>query len=105
MASVRASVVNQARLAASRLSMHAGEVDATDSPAVEQLLRCARLSQDAARTLEWALESLCAHPTDNADDLACQLLRAALARLNDASPSAEASAATRDTPARSLAWI
>jgi hypothetical protein len=92
-------------MAASRLSLRAGEIDATDSPAVEQLLRCARLSQDAAHTLEWALESLRAHPVGNVDHIACQLLRAARARLNDASLPAAASAGAREDQRRSLAWI
>jgi hypothetical protein len=102
MASVRASVVNQARMAASQLQRPTG--GAVDGGAVEQLLRCARLSPDPAHTLEWALDSLRAHPVSGNDHVACQLLRAARARLD---------AATRPTPHRderrrheapSLAW-
>ena len=95
MASVRASVVNQARMAASRMSVHGGGVD---GGAVEQLLRCARLSPNPAHTLEWALDSLRAHPVGGADHLACELLQAARARLQ------AAPARTVRDEAPSLAW-
>lgn len=97
MASVRASLMTQARMAAQRLEARATDAG-TASPAVEQLVRCARLSQDAARTLEWALETLDAHASDRADTRACQLLRAARARL-DAAPVDAA-----DDGPQSLAW-
>lgn len=97
MASVRASIVNQARLAASALT---ADVDTADCPAIDQLLRCAKLSEDAARTLEWAFGVLHAHSSDRADQVACELLQAARARL-DAQP-----VTTRpNRPARSFAWI
>lgn len=85
MASVRASLMIQARRAAQRLDARAVDPGAA-GPAVEQLVRCARLSEDAAHTLDWALHTLGAHATDRADTAACQLLRAARARL-DAAPT------------------
>lgn len=81
MASVRASVINQARVAASR---GGGRADDIDDGVVTQLVRCARLSPDAADTLEWALDALDAHGTTGADEVACRLLRAARARLDSA---------------------
>jgi hypothetical protein len=85
MASVRASLMTQARMAAQLLD--ARTVDpGPSSPAVEQLVRCARLSQDAAHTLEWALHTLRAHATSRADTTACHLLRAARARLDTTAP-------------------
>jgi hypothetical protein len=80
MASVRASLMTQARMAARHLD---GAADTADHPAVERLVRCAQLSQDATRTLEWALQSLRLHGVDHADSTACQLLDAAIAKLDD----------------------
>lgn len=102
MASVRASLMTQARLAAQRLDARIVDPGASD-PAVEQLIRCARLSPDAIRTLEWALDTLRAHATDRADTTACQLLRAARARLDTAAPGAAGDDAASDG-LRSLAW-
>jgi hypothetical protein len=99
MASVRASIVNQARVAASAPTA-AG--DATDCPAIDRLLRCAKLSGDPARTLEWAFDTLRAHSSSRADQLACQLLQAARARL-DAQPEAQMN--RESAPTRSFAWI
>ena len=102
MASVRASVVNQARMAASRLPLRVDGADAVDGGVVDQLLRCARLSPDPAHTLELALDSLRARPVGRADHLACQLVRAARARLDAASTPTRQPDERRDT--RSLAW-
>src|SRR5688572_14724312 len=83
MASVRASVVNQARMAAFGLASPSGDLDAPpDCPAIDQLVRCARLSENADQTLEWAMQTLRAHSTSRVDQLAFQLLRAARARLD-----------------------
>lgn len=102
MASVRASLLTQARMAALRLD--ARTVDpGTSSPAVDQLVRCARLSQDAASALEWAFDTLRAHATSRADTTACQLLRAARARLDTAAPE-PATGDTATDGAQSLAW-
>jgi hypothetical protein len=79
----------QARRAAQRLDARAVDPGAA-GPAVEQLVRCARLSQDAAHTLDWALDTLGAHATNRADSTACQLLRAARARLDAATPGTPA---------------
>lgn len=96
MASVRASVIKQARAAASVLGV---DVDPDDCAAVDRLVRCASLSPDAQRTLQWAADTLRAHPSDHTDQLACELLTVARARL-DAQPSGVA-----DSPkSRSLAW-
>jgi hypothetical protein len=103
MASVRASVVNQARMAASRLPLRADSGDAIDGGIVEQLLRCASLSPDPAHTLEWALDSLRAHPVGRADHLAYQLVRAARARLDTAAVSTR-QPDERRRDVRSLAW-
>jgi hypothetical protein len=100
MASVRASVVNQARMAASRLPLRDG-AGVVDGVAVEQLLRCAQLSPNPARTLEWALDSLRAHPVGGTDLVACQLLRAARARL-EVTPPARRDTRRHETP--SIAW-
>jgi hypothetical protein len=100
MASVRASVVNQARMAASRLPLRTGG-DAIDSGVVDQLLRCAQLSPDPAHTLEWALVTLRTHPVGRADQVACQLVQAARIRLN-AAAQARQPQERRDAP--SLAW-
>lgn len=107
MASVRASIVNQARMAASSLTMDAGAEDADDNPVVEQLLRCARLSENADQTLEWALHTLRAHGAGRADHIACQLLRAARARLATSRMVAPAPRRARGeaADARSLAWV
>ena len=107
MASVRASIMSQARQAAARLATDAREVNAIDSPAVDQLVRCASLSEDAVHTLEWAVETLRAHSVGTADQLACQLLRAARARLDTRpAPAAPASSAgERTRRSRSLAWV
>ena len=51
MASVRASVMTQAQAAARRLG--AVPEDPASAPCVEQLVRCAQLSQDAEHTLDW----------------------------------------------------
>lgn len=99
MASVRASIVNQARIAASALN---ADGDATDCPALDQLVRCAKLSGDPARTLEWAFDTLRAHGSSRADQLACQLLMAARARL-DAQRGTQMNRET--APAPSFAWI
>lgn len=99
MASVRASLLTQARTAAQHLDAPAAEV-MTTSPAVEQLVRCAQLSEDAARTLEWALHTLRAHSADTADRAACQLLRAARARLDSVKPAADGTTGST----QSLAW-
>lgn len=80
MASVRASLMTQARMAAQRIDTDTA--DAAMNPVVEQLVRCAKLSQDAGRTLEWAHDTLRAHGNDRADGAACQLLRAAIARID-----------------------
>jgi hypothetical protein len=103
MASVRASIINQARTAASTLVAHGGVIDATDCPAIDQLVRCARLSEDAERTLDWAFSTLHAHSGDRADQLACQLVKAARAHLDAqrAAPQVDPAAA----PAHTLAWI
>jgi hypothetical protein len=102
MASVRASLMTQARVAAQHMEAHVTNATAT-TPAVEQLVRCAQLSEDAARTLEWALHTLRAHGTDRADTAACQLLRAARARLEAAAP-ASTGHDTRTSGPQSLAW-
>jgi hypothetical protein len=102
MASVRASLMTQARRAAQRLDARTLD-PATSGPAVEQLVRCARLSPDAAHTLEWALDTLGAHATNRADTAACQLLRAARARLDTAAPGL-AAGDTVTEGSRSLAW-
>jgi hypothetical protein len=103
MASVRASVVNQARMAASRLPLRADGGHAIDGGTIDQLLRCASLSPDPARTLEWALDSLRARPVGRADELACQLVRAARARLDaTAAPTRQPDERRREV--RSLAW-
>lgn len=104
MASIRASLMTQARKAAQRLDARATDAVAS-TPAVEQLVRCAQLSPDAAHTLEWALDTLRAHPTNRADTTACQLLRAARARL-DATGTTAPSAADGSTgeAVQSLAW-
>lgn len=94
MASVRASLMTQARMAGQRI-----DAVSADSPVVDQLVRCAQLSQDATQTLEWALDTLRAHGTDRADGTACELLRAAIARVAGGDPDAPA----RDRGA-SLAW-
>jgi hypothetical protein len=101
MASVRASVVNQARMAASRVPQSTDGGAVVESGAIEQLLRCARLSPNPVRTLEWALESLRTHPVAGTDQVACQLLRAARARL-EVTPVARREEQLRETP--SLAW-
>ena len=87
MASVRASLVTQARVAAQRL-----DAASADHPAVDQLVRCARLSPDADRELDWALTALAAHSVDSHDRVACQLLRAARARLDHTDASRQRSA-------------
>jgi len=98
MASVRASLMTQARRAAQRLDARTTD-PGPSGPAVEQLVRCARLSEDAALTLEWALETLRAHATDRADTTACQLLRAARARLDAVGPQPSPTASTGDAQA------
>lgn len=101
MASVRASVMNQARTAASILGRGSDQVDARDCAAVDRLVRCAELSEDAQRTLEWAADTLRAHPSNHTDQLACELLTAARDRL-DGQPAT----ATGHAPkGRSLAWL
>jgi len=102
MASVRASLMTQARRAAQRIDARAAEPGPTN-PAVEQLVRCAQLSEDAAHTLEWALETLRAHATNHADTTACQLLRAARARLETAGVDADTAVPATDG-SESLAW-
>jgi len=82
MASVRASIISQARIAASALVTRDGGIDASECPAIDQLVRCARLSEDAERTLDWAFSTLHAHSDDRADQLACQLVKAARAHLD-----------------------
>jgi len=100
MASVRASIMKQARTAASALPPGA---DAGDCPAIDQLLRCAMLSEDAALTLEWAADTLRARGGGRGDHMACQLLTAARGRL-DAQPATTRPG--RDAPpTRSLAWL
>lgn len=100
MASVRASVMTQAQAAARRLG--AVPEDPVSAPVVEQLVRCAQLSQDAAHTLDWALATLRAHATVTSDQVACQLLHAARRRLERSSTDASSA-----TPASSetLAWL
>lgn len=100
MASVRASIMKQARTAASGLALGA---DAGDCPAIDQLLRCAMLSEDAAHTLEWAADTLRARGGDRGDQLACQLLTAARARL-DMQPATTLPGRSAP-PARSLAGM
>lgn len=104
MASVRASVMNQARLAAQRLDVRADGAVPIAGPVVDQLVRCARLSQDAAHTLEWALHTLRAHSTGRADKVACELLRAAQERLDAVGSAVDNDAAATD-PRQSLAWV
>jgi hypothetical protein len=99
MASVRASLMTQARMAARHLD---GAADTADHPAVEQLVRCAQLSQDATRTLEWALHSLQLHGVDHADSTACQLLDAAIAKLGDR--SGRGANDITDASSGTLAW-
>lgn len=104
MASVRASVLNQARMAASALVAPGGI--AADCPAVDRLVRCAELSSNAAQTLEWAVQTLRAHRVGRADDVACQLLSAARARLDARQPvAAVPSADEHRGVSRSLAWV
>ena len=100
MASVRASVMTQAQAAARRLG--AVPEDPASAPCVEQLVRCAQLSQDAEHTLDWALATLHAHATVATDEVACQLLRAARARI---SRPPKDTAATSTGPAQTLAWL
>jgi hypothetical protein len=102
MASVRASVMTQAQAAARRLG--AASDDAASAPVVDQLVRCARLSQDAEHTLDWALATLRAHATVGSDKVACQLLLAARARLERSSAAAPSSTASTNAD-RSLAWL
>lgn len=68
-------------MAARLLGARVDDSAATEQ-SVAQLVRCAQLSQDAARTLEWALETLQVHGAQQADQRACQLLGAARARLD-----------------------
>lgn len=102
MASVRASVMTQAQAAARRLG--AVPEDATVSaPVIDQLVRCAQLSQDAAHTLDWALATLRAHASVGSDQVACQLLRAARSRLERSSAGATSTPSTSSD--QSLAWL
>lgn len=91
MASVRASLLTQARQAAQHLDATTTD-GVPDWRTVDQLVRCARLSPDAEHTLDWALASLVAHSTDSRDRVACQLLRAARARLARAEAASGTSA-------------
>ena len=98
MASVRASLMTQARMAAQR--SHTGSADAAGDPAVAQLVRCARLSQDATRTLQWALETLRTHGNERADGAACELLRAAIAEVDAVAAGPDG----HDAASSTLAW-
>ncbi|HEX6256181.1 MAG TPA: hypothetical protein VFZ70_10275 [Euzebyales bacterium] len=99
MASVRASLITQARMAARHLD---GATATANHPAVDRLVRCAQLSQDATRTLEWALESLQLHGVDRTDSAACQLLGAAIAKLGSRAGNSAGDLA--EAASRSLAW-
>jgi D-alanyl-D-alanine dipeptidase len=100
MASVRASVMTQAQAAARRLG--AVPEDPASTPIVQQLVRCARLSPDAEHTLDWALATLHAHASAASDEVACELLRAARARLERSATGASTTSPAAD-PA--LAWL
>lgn len=102
MAGVRASVMNQARMAGRRLGADCDDSAASEQ-SIAQLVRCAQLSQNAAQTLEWALATLLAHGGETSDPRACQLLRAARARL-DTVRSTPAGPSDADAVARPLAW-
>lgn len=102
MASVRASVMTQAQAAARRLGPVPEDAVAR-APVIDQLVRCAQLSPDAARTLDWALATLRAHANVRSDQVACHLLRAARARLERS--SADVSPATPTSADRGLAWL
>lgn len=94
--------MKQARTAASRLAA-GGSGAPCDCPAVDQLLRCAKLSEDAAHTLDWALESLRVHGRDHTDQLAYQIVQAARSRLD--TPVAAVAAAAVPASSSSLAWV
>lgn len=96
MAGVRASVISQAREAASDL----GEDIDPDCAAVDRLVRCASLSPDARQTLQWAADTLRAHPSDHTDELACELLTVARARL-----TTQPTGVTPSRERRRLAWL
>ncbi|CAN5921080.1 hypothetical protein BH23ACT10_BH23ACT10_12980 [soil metagenome] len=94
--------MNQARTAARQLDRVADDGTAS-ARTVAQLVRCARLSPNAAQTLGCALATLQAHGDEATDQYACQLLRAARARVdagvNIAGPT------DPDGPARPMAWL
>lgn len=98
MASVRASLVTQARMAARHLD---GAADTTTHPAVGQLVRCAQLSPDATHALRWARHSLEVHGVGRADRTACRLLDAAIDRLDR---RADGGSAGVGAAPGSLAW-
>jgi hypothetical protein len=90
-------------MAARRLGARADDCEANEQ-SVAQLVRCAQLSQDAARTLEWALETLRVHGGQQVDQQACQLLGAARARLGNV-PGVSTGPAGPDDRALPLAWL
>ncbi|MBW3603565.1 MAG: hypothetical protein KY460_01435 [Actinobacteria bacterium] len=77
---------------------------AASEQSIAQLVRCAQLSQNAAQTLEWALDTLLAHGGEASEPRACQLLRAARARLDSVRDTPAAPSAA-DADVRPLAWL